>query len=227
MSKKTKQKTCENKIESIEKCMNGYDFSSGEQIISKDDNINGDNSIDSSIISDCSDNEIFEEEINEDELDGEAREKYINDVVCDKIIKYVKVEKILKDKKDEYNEEIKPIKDCKKELEEFLLSYLDEINQEYINLRDVRYIKTVKETKAPIKLENIAEGLKDSFTESDLFDSDEAMRKEIEKAVKKIDSKREIKQRKYLKKEKIKNGETKKRKNDDKSAQSAKSKAIE
>lgn len=186
----------------IEKYINGCDLTNGHIMAKQDKNNNTD--ADSSIISDYSDDEDNNKYMHEDDMEKEAKEKYVKDVVCDKIVKYVKIDKILSDKQSEFTKEIKPIKDAKKSLQEFLCKYLDDINEEYFNVKDKRYTKTTKQTKKPIKLENIVEGLRDDFAEHEIFNDEKEMDTAIQRMIKKIDGKRETSEKKYLKRSNIK-----------------------
>lgn len=140
-----------------------------------------------------------------DEMDEEAREEYMRTTVSEYVIKYLKVDSMMKKKQDEHKQEIKPIKDAKDKLENFLIGYLDKINEEYFQIGNKNtLVKTKTETKAAIKLDHIANSLFDDFKKLGLYEDEEETKKVVQELITNIDSKREVKVKKRLKKMVIK-----------------------
>ena len=170
--------------------------------------------IDSSDISDIDDNQCVSDAFNydsknssntkddaNDDLNDESRKKYIQTVVLDRVIKYIKIDDIIKKKHEEFKKEMKVIKDSKDKLEQFLIEYLDKINEEYIQVGNKStLIKTEVKSKAAPKMEDISVCLIEGFKKHELCNNDdEEIKKVIKEFITTIDAKREIKTRKYLK----------------------------
>lgn len=155
------------------------------------DNVNDDTDInDNSIIDNDSNN------INDDELD----EEYVQTVVMERVIKYIKLDDVIKEKQTEHRKEMKTLKDTKDNLEQFLIGFLDKINEEYIQLGNKStLIKTETQTKAPPKMEDIGVCLVDGFRKYEIYEDDDEIKRVVKDFLKSIEEKREIKTRKYLK----------------------------
>ena len=75
----------------------------------------------------------------------------------DKIIRWVKLDDDLR----KIRETVKEINDEKKQAEEYILSYLDNIGQSEIAITDGKLTKQVSKSQAPLKKENIQKALND------------------------------------------------------------------
>lgn len=129
-----------------------------------------------------------------EKYDEEAQREYIQNVVLDRVIKYCQIDDIIKEKQMAHRQEIKSIKESKEQLENYLLDYLDKINEEYIDIRGKgRLIKDVKTVKAPPKMEDIAESLVEGFKKYELYDNDDEIRKVVNDFITNIESKRATK----------------------------------
>lgn len=123
-------------------------------------------------------------------------------LVIEKVIKYIELRKIIKEERKEYKNKMKSYKEASNKMEEFLLDYLDKINEDYFQVGNKsRFVKTVK--KSPIKLEDIAVSLLNSFEQYGLGDDVNENKKIISDILKCIDSKRSNKSSRYFKKYKI------------------------
>lgn len=171
-------------------------------------------SSDSSDISDIDDNEIISDAFNYDvkkshnksndeeydNLDDDARKEYIQTVVLERVIKYIKLDDVIKKKQSEHKKEMKVIKDSKDQLEEFLIEYLDKVDEEYIQLANKStLVKTEVKTKAPPKIEDIGVCLIEGFKKHEIYNDDADIKRVVKDLIETIDAKREIKTRKYLK----------------------------
>lgn len=165
--------------------------------------------VDSSEISDIDENQSIPDAFEydrkkietEDDIDKEAKEEYVKTVVLDSVIKYIKIDDIIKKKQNEHKKELVPIKESKIKLESFLINYLDKIDEEFIMVGTKNTLtKTEVSKKTPVKLEDITESLIEGFKKYELYDDNEDEKiKIIKDLVQTIDSKREVKTRKYLK----------------------------
>ena len=169
---------------------------------------------DSSVISDMDDNESIDDAFNYDaqkktqstsdedydEMSEEEKKKYIETVVLDRVIKYIKLDDVIKQKQNEHKKEMKAIKDSKEQLEQFLIGYLDKVDEEYIQLGNKStLIKTEVKTKAPPKMEDISVCLIEGFKKYDIYNDDVEIKRVVKDFIDTIDAKREVKIRKYLK----------------------------
>ena len=178
---------------------------------------------DSSEISDIDENQdipdAFEEYDEEEKKDAEGAEftdEYINTVVADRVIKYLKLDDLMKEKQAEHKKEIKTIKDTKEQLEQFLITYLDKVNEEYIQLGGKSTLtKVEKESISPPKMEDVSVCLIEGFRRHEIYDNDDKIKQVVEDFMKQIEIKRERKVRKYLKRS---SDEEKKKQNGDTTA---------
>lgn len=155
-------------------------------------------------LSDCFNYDIKKEGNVNDEIDEEAQTEYVRTVVFDYVIKYIKLDDVIKKKQNEHKKEMKAIKDTKEQLEQFLLNYLEKVNQEYVELANMsKLTKTETTTKSPPKLEDITLCLMDGFKEYEIYENEEEIKRVVSELVKKIDDKRETKTRKFLRRENI------------------------
>jgi hypothetical protein len=169
---------------------------------------------DSSDISDMADNESISDafkydaakksqsngEEDYDDMDEQEKKEYIQTVVLDRVIKYIKLDDVIKQKQSEHKKEMKAIKDSKEQLEQFLIQYLDKVDEEYIQLGNKStLIKTEVKTKAPPKMEDISVCLVEGFRKHEIYGDDSEIKRVVKDFIDTIDAKREVKTRKYLK----------------------------
>lgn len=166
------------------------------------------NEKDSSDISDIEDNVTIsdafnydtKQETNDDNIDKEAETEYIQTVVLDRVVKYIKIDDIIKQKQQEHKKEMKTIKDHKDKLEQFLIEYLDKIDQEYIQVGDKGTLtKTESRSKSSIKIEDISVSLIEGFKKYNIYEDITEIKRVVEDFIESIENKREVKVRKYIK----------------------------
>lgn len=85
------------------------------------------------------------------------QKKEVSKEFQNKVVEWVKLD----DKLREIRAKSKEITGEKKELEEWILSYLDKIGEKAISIGDGNLRKNVSKTKAPLKKENIHATIKD------------------------------------------------------------------
>jgi hypothetical protein len=214
--KNAKESTDDNNIDILQKALCYQDTENVRSVSSKKDKL------DSSDISDIDeDQEIpdaFEEYDGEEKKvdgDDEFTDEYINTVVADRVIKYLKLDDLMKDKQTEHKKELKTIKDAKDQLEQFLIGYLDKVNEEYIQLGSKSTLtKVEKESISPPKMEDISVCLIDGFRRFEIYEDDNEIKRVVEDFLKEIEIKRERKIRKYLKRSSDDKKDKKKQNND-------------
>lgn len=171
---------------------------------------------DSSDVSDIDDNVSISDAFNYDtkkensSIEKEAETEYIQTVVLDRVVKYIKIDDIIKQKQQEHKKEMKTIKDHKDKLEQFLIDYLDKIDQEYIQVGDKGTLtKTESRTKSSIKMEDISISLIEGFKKHKIYDDIADIKRIVEDFVETIENRRDVRVRKYLKRTKAKKTNTK------------------
>lgn len=90
-------------------------------------------------------------------MSEEEKPKAVSKEFTQKVVEWVKLDDQLR----EIRAKSKEITGEKKELEEWILQYLDEIGEKAISIGDGNLRKNVSKTKAPIKKENIFATIKD------------------------------------------------------------------
>jgi len=166
---------------------------------------------DSSIVSEMDENEPLSDAFNYDakkeskgeDQDEEISEEYIQTTLLDRVVKYIKLDDVIKEKQSVHRKEMKAIKDAKDQLEQYLIGYLDKVDEEYIQVGNKStLVKTETKTKAPPKMEDISVCLLEGFRKHEIYDEDVEIKRVVTDLIKTIDEKREIRTRKYLKRTK-------------------------
>ncbi len=170
---------------------------------------------DSSDVSDIDENGTFSDAFNYDEKQNkqtnqDETDEYIKKVVLDRVVKYLKFDDIIKEKQTKHRIEMKKIKETKDKLEQYLIEYLDKVNEDNIQIGNkTTLIKTETQTKSQPKMEDISVCLVDGFKKYELYNTDEEIHKVVADFIKIIEDKRTIKTRKYIKRKD--NNESKKK----------------
>jgi len=160
---------------------------------------NGSGDMASDDVSDISDDSDFEE--GKEGEDGEDDDsKKLGTKFLENVIKYLEIDDTIKQKQDEHREEVKNLKDTKGELEGYIIRYLDRKGKNEINIGNGKgqLVKEVKDSKSPIKPENIREGILDGLKKSEFGETDEETLKLINSIMDSIDTKRAVTQRTCL-----------------------------
>lgn len=179
------------------------------------ENSRNDNILDSDDDSD-SDDEVSDLSDSDYEDESQINDKKVKTKFLENVIKYLKADDIIKKKNKEHKEDIKNLKDEKNELEGFIIRYLDRKGETHVNIKgEGKLIKNKSETKAPIKAENIREGILEGLKAEKLVEEEEKALELINLIIDKIDSKRTVTTRTYLKRTKA-NGKGKKKDKDKK-----------
>lgn len=188
MSKKyDKSKNIETILSNDEILMNSFD----EEI----DNNEDDSSNNSENISEVSDDEFDPNDEEDDENEKFAKTKFLESV-----IKYLGLDDTIRKENNEFREKIKIMKEDKNNLEVNILRFLERSGDNFIEIKGKgKLIKNKSETKAPVKSENIREGIYEGLKKEKLIEEDEKMLEIINGIMDKIDEKRTVNSRTYLK----------------------------
>ena len=134
-----------------------------------------------------------------DNIEKIVHQEYLENVVVDRIINYIKMDDIIKQKKKAFSDEMKAIKKSKEQLEKYLISYLDDINEDTINIgKKATLNKVEKQIVGKITKENVTETLLEGFKKYNIYDNEADTIRVITDFMDTIESKREIKTKKYL-----------------------------
>ena len=90
-------------------------------------------------------------------MSDSPKEIQVSNDFKNKIVRWVKLDDDLR----KIRETVKEINDEKKQAEEYILSYLDNIGQSEIAIDDGKLTKQVSKSQAPLKKENIQKALYD------------------------------------------------------------------
>ena len=182
------------------------EFKSGSESGSTDDGSESDNAESSEsdsqiyskysdVYSDSDDNGDNDNDNNKDIENSDKKSGFLENV-----IKYLETDNIIYKKKQKYDEEIKVLKEDKTCLEDLILKYLNEINDDCIEIKgEGKLTKTISEKKSAVKNENIHEAISEIVKKEKLVEKDEDIVKLINNIMETIDSKRVVTRKEYLK----------------------------
>ncbi len=123
---------------------------------------------DSSDISSYDENENYGN-MTSDEISQKAHEKYFKTELMEKIIKYIKIDDSIKEKQKEVREQVKCLKTQKMDMEKYIITYLESINQEFVNIEGAaKLTKTVSVSKGAIKHDNIKSSIVDGIKKQNI-----------------------------------------------------------
>jgi hypothetical protein len=157
---------------------------------------------DSTHISSVDENEENEDidDMTVDDISKEATDNFKKNELLDHIIKYVQIDNLIRDKRKEIREDIKVLNDRKKRMEVFILKYLDDINQEQVNIDGTGKLKkNVSQVKGAIKIDNIKKSIEDGIKKEGIIKDDKRLSVLLESILDLIDKNRPVTKRVYLK----------------------------
>ncbi len=157
---------------------------------------------DSSDISSYDENENYEN-MTFDEISHKAQNKFFETELKEKIIKYIKIDDSIKEKQKEIREQIKCLKTQRNDMEKYIIAYLEDINEEYVDISGkAKLTRTVSTSKGAIKTDNIklsiVDGIKSQGIDLDLHKVNEL----LEDVMEFIEKNRPTKTRTYIKRTK-------------------------
>ena len=94
-----------------------------------------------------------------DENENDSDYENSQDKITEEFVEVVKNWVKLDDEIRNYNDKIKDLKNERKEYEEYILEYMDKINENVINITGGKIRKNKSNTKAPLKEESIKTAL--------------------------------------------------------------------
>ena len=169
---------------------------------SKNENSNKEISMNSFEDETNSDKSDSDEEVSDYESDHKSKNesnKFKNKFL-ENVVKYLQTDDLIRKKQKEHKDEVQNLKDTKGELEAFIIRYLDRENENFVDIKGKgKLIKNKSETKAPIKTENIRDGILEGLQTAKLIENDKETLDIINSIMDKIDTKRTVNTRTYLK----------------------------
>lgn len=156
---------------------------------------------DSSDISSYNDNNENYENMTNDEISQRGKDKFFKTELMEKIIKYIKIDDSIKDKQKEVREQMKVLKNQKEEMEKYIITYLESINEEYVNIEgSAKLTRTITNTKGAINYDNIKLSLIDSLKKQNIDEN--KISDVLGNVVETIEKNRPVKTRTYIKRTK-------------------------
>ena len=99
---------------------------------------------------------------NENENENEELQAKINEEFVEMVKNWVKIDDTVR----EYNNKIKDLKNEKKEYEEFILEYMDKIDEKVIDITGGKLRRNTSKSRGPLKQEMIQSALYDITNDS-------------------------------------------------------------
>ena len=138
-----------------------------------------------------------------DQISQKGKDKFFKTELMEKIIKYIKIDDSIKEKQKEIREQIKCLKTQKNDMEIYILSYLENIKEEFVNIEGAaRLTKTISTTKGAIKPENIKLSVIDSLKKHNVSLDTKKINELLENVLEVVDKNRPTKTRTYIKRTK-------------------------
>lgn len=157
---------------------------------------------DSSDISSYDENNNYEN-MTSDELSQRAQDKYFKTELMEKIIKYIKIDDSIKEKQKEIRQQVKCLKTQKADMEKYIITYLESINQEFVNIEGTaKLTKTVSTTRGAIKQDNIKISLVDGIKKQNINLDSKKVDELLESVMEFVEKNRPTKTRTYIKRTK-------------------------
>lgn len=133
-----------------------------------------------------------EDYISDDEVSQISKESKKNQLTADfkeKVVSYIKIDDLIRKK----NDEIKELKEKKKPCEDFIITFLDKMEAEFVNVQGGKLVKNQVESKAPIKEDIIKEAIFEELKNNNLVKDEDKANKLLEDILLLLDRKRERK----------------------------------
>ena len=138
-----------------------------------------------------SNSDIENDEYQSNRIKEDAKNNYIDNEFRENVKKYIYIDDTIRSRQ----EEIKELKNVKKPCENFIINYLEKVEQEYVLLGESKIVKNEYKQKSPIKIDLIKEVIKEESKNEKLFDSEEKYNKFIDGILELMERKRVVKKK--------------------------------
>jgi hypothetical protein len=138
-----------------------------------------------------------------DQISQRGQEKFFKSELMEKIIKYIKIDDSIKEKQRELREQTKCLKTQKSDMEKYILSYLENINEDYVNIQGTaKLTRTTTISKGAIKPDNIKVSVIDGLKQQKINLDEKKISEVLESVMECIDKNRPTKTKTYIKRTK-------------------------
>jgi len=157
---------------------------------------------DSSDISSYDENEDYDNMTN-DEISQRAHNKFFKTELMEKIIKYIKIDDSIKEKQKEIRDQVKCLKTQKTDMEKYIISYLENINEEFVNIEGTaKLTKTTTIKKGAIKSDMIKTSVVEGIRKQNIQIDSKKIDDLLENVLEFVDKNRPVKTKTYIKRTK-------------------------
>jgi hypothetical protein len=161
-------------------------------------------------------NENYIDALTNDDISKQAKEKYVETELFEKITKYLKIDTVIKTKQKEVREYMKVMKTQKEDMEKYILSYLTDTNEDFIKIDGHgKLIKTISKSKGTINIDNIKSSIVEGLKKDNTIKDDERILTLLNSILGTIDTNRPVKTRTYIKRTTEKQKKTPKENSDE------------
>jgi hypothetical protein len=134
------------------------------------------------------------------DIQQKAKETYMQTELFERITKYIKIDNNIREKQKELREFTQALKKQKQEMEKYILSYLTEVNQEYVKIDgDGKLTKSVSIRKGAIKPETIKKSVLTGLKKENINLDDNRINDIIESILTIVDDNRPKTTKTYIK----------------------------
>jgi hypothetical protein len=138
-----------------------------------------------------------------DQISQRGQDKFFKSELMEKIIKYIKIDDSIKEKQRELREQTKCLKTQKTDMEKYILSYLENINEDYVNIQGTaKLTRTTTISKGAIKPDNIKVSVIDGLKQQKINLDEKKISEVLESVMDCIDKNRPTKTKTYIKRTK-------------------------
>ena len=138
-----------------------------------------------------------------DQISQKGQDKFFKSELMEKIVKYIKIDDSIKEKQRELREQTKCLKTQKSDMEKYILSYLENINEDYVNIQGTaKLTKTTSISKGAIKPDNIKVSVIDGLKQQKINLDEKKINEVLESVMECIDKNRPTKTKTYIKRTK-------------------------
>lgn len=138
-----------------------------------------------------------------DQISQKGQEKFFKSELMEKIVKYIKIDDSIKEKQRELREQTKCLKTQKTDMEKYILSYLENINEDFVNIQGTaKLTRTTTISKGAIKPDNIKLSIIDGLKLQKINLDEKKITEILESVMESVDKNRPTKTKTYIKRTK-------------------------
>ena len=147
-----------------------------------------------------SDDEKKINNMTDDDIKSQATQNYVETELVEKITKYFHIDETIKDKQREMREMMKELKKQKDTIENYIIGYLENIDEEYVQISGKgRLVRKTSITRGSINTDNIKKSLLTGLAKTNINIDDVRLSNLITNLLDSVEENRPKKERKYIK----------------------------